>query len=1257
MSLKNLFGKKSLNVSDREKSTKDFDEVESLEYIEQYEKAKTRFIPEIDYEEPSNFARYGSAEKYYIEAIQDIYKTYPYDGSFYERQKWKNDRSDLINYIFEEVYPRTNGYINIGVDYGNTVAMSNGYYSSSIEEYIKFNATVSKNSDSSNLKDLFDKKNKYELAYDPKYSININGDDGATIEFYLKIQSFSGSPKQIIFDVWNGEDLGDSSYGRMKLEIRPGISGQQDKFYFELMSGSNGVLNAELGSELDFYGSWHHYAISYKNEDSSLKLRLFVDGDLVQEQTTGTAISQVYGAIRGHIGALITTATDSPSTDKGWGKLQGSLDEFRYWNIQRTDKQIARYYFTNVPGFSDLDDGNKDLGLYYKFNEGIYTAYSLFIYDEILQNENGEFILTSDGQQIIIGSVRDLEKITSYDKIILDYSGRLGNGTWIGYSGFSRSEGSAIVLSGNAKKEFKDPIIFPKHVSILALLQQYSEKGYEYDIRNNAALYNTLPSWKIDEDQQNGEQTKLLLQIISEFFDNINNQIKFLPFIKNINYLKDNPLPFSIKLLENSGFEVANIFEDSTVLENYFSRNETNLFEEDINNLRNYIYQNIYNNLLQIYKTKGTFNSFRNLLRCFGVDESLLKINMYGNDIELLLEDKYKNTTTKTKIINFNKPNSFEATIYQQQDPEIPSSTGYINHCHESKILGTTIEVQTIFPKKNLPNDSNFFSTDFVSCSLFGIHESEDGNWATNDRASVQVFAVRPKQESNDIKFVVSSSCFDINITSDLYKDVYDNSRWNIALRLRSQKYPLYNYIEGTQDSDFILELYAVSYDQDIKEEVCLISASVDSLKAEQFYQANKMLYVGAHRENYTGSVVTTYGTDSSIQKCDVGIVYARYWNCYLGDETVEQHAKDILNYGAHDKEYKTAFQQIILSNEAEYGNLYVPQNSRLSVYWNFENNRTINSSEFYTRDVSTTYNTDMTGKGYGFSSIDEYERLEYINNIQTELPEVLSSDDLVQILEQDDEYFTRDSKPINHYFAIEKSMYGVISREMISWLGTANNFNNLIGRPKYRYEEGYAEINKLRELFFRNVENEPDFEKFIDFYKWIEDSISLMFEQLIPASMNYSSGISNIIESHILERNKYRHKLPTVEFKADPNIPGIRTVNELLYSWNKNHAPQSGLERNNCSWWKFRAERTNIQNGNIDVDLNEQRVGIFNASVQTLNRNLSTVYNLNTQIEGTILQKKREAAIIINEAGFDLTGNQYFEVLSILPPNFDCED
>ena len=102
-------------------------EAELVDYMSSYIKLSSKSLSNVDWENPEEFASYGSAKKYYEDGIENIYKTYPYDGSFKEKIDWELESPELSLYLFENRYPRYNGYINVGNEYGTTLLTSNGY--------------------------------------------------------------------------------------------------------------------------------------------------------------------------------------------------------------------------------------------------------------------------------------------------------------------------------------------------------------------------------------------------------------------------------------------------------------------------------------------------------------------------------------------------------------------------------------------------------------------------------------------------------------------------------------------------------------------------------------------------------------------------------------------------------------------------------------------------------------------------------------------------------------------------------------------------------------------------------------------------------------------------------------------------------------------------------------------------------------------------------------------------------------------------
>ncbi|HAI42315.1 MAG TPA: hypothetical protein DCM40_31505, partial [Maribacter sp.] len=247
--------------------------------------------------------------------------------------------------------------------------------------------------------------------------------------------------------------------------------------------------------------------------------------------------------------------------------------------------------------------------------------------------------------------------------------------------------------------------------------------------------------------------------------------------------------------------------------------------------------------------------------------------------------------------------------------------------------------------------------------------------------------------------------------------------------------------------------------------------------------------------------------------------------------------------------------------------------------------------------DLSVILDKQHTGQGMFFqtnnsSSISK----EYVATAKTQFFENFNNDNFIQVLDKDDEYFGKRARPIRYFFAIEKSMYQSINDEMIDLFASLSglqSYANVIGEPVNKYRRDYKKLNFIRRLFFNKITNTPDLEKYLEFYKWFDDSISAMILNLIPASSDFE-GVQNVVESHILERNKYRHKFPTVESELPEFSGTVEGINQLKYNWKFGHAPLTpdggedesnapGNQNQNTLWWKHRAERNNHAPNNFN--------------------------------------------------------------------------
>ena len=200
----------------------------------------------------------------------------------------------------------------------------------------------------------------------------------------------------------------------------------------------------------------------------------------------------------------------------------------------------------------------------------------------------------------------------------------------------------------------------------------------------------------------------------------------------------------------------------------------------------------------------------------------------------------------------------------------------------------------------------------------------------------------------------------------------------------------------------------------------------------------------------------------------------------------------------------------------------------------------------------------------------------------------------------------------------------------MLNMFGSVVWFNNMIGTPVNMYRGEYKDLKRAADLFFEKVNNDYDFDKYVEYFKFIDYSVSRYLTKLVPASMlTFEDGISTIIENFVLgDRNKHTNKYPLIkDVKIEPTA-NLLGVNELSYDWKTGHAPISQDQSENCNWFKERLERTNeiISSGENNADSDRQ--SILDSIVNETNAAAPTLYDvINSQTyEGSTYVTRRLA-------------------------------
>lgn len=198
---------------------------------------------------------------------------------------------------------------------------------------------------------------------------------------------------------------------------------------------------------------------------------------------------------------------------------------------------------------------------------------------------------------------------------------------------------------------------------------------------------------------------------------------------------------------------------------------------------------------------------------------------------------------------------------------------------------------------------------------------------------------------------------------------------------------------------------------------------------------------------------------------------------------------------------------------------------NNLLISWNYD--VVTGSDGAGTFTVPDTSN-NFSGKSHSFdANSGDFVLKEDIKTNKTLNFETLESQDTIEIRDDDDISISPIKKPSSMQLMFENSMFQVMSDEMINIFSTIDAYVFKFAEPYNRYKDTYPDLDVAREYYFSKVLSNPNLEKYMEFYKWIDSSLGYMLDQLKPASTNNQQGIKNTVESHLLERNKFQHKLP----------------------------------------------------------------------------------------------------------------------------------
>lgn len=782
-----------------------------------------------------------------------------------------------------------------------------------------------------------------------------------------------------------------------------------------------------------------------------------------------------------------------------------------------------------------------------------------------------------------------------------------------------------------------------------------------YDSNNQDNLVYSIPEYlKIDENNKNYE---LFLSMIGQHFDNLWLYSKAVTDIYDTNNNPDKGISkdlvsyalksFGVNLYSNTNTK-DNIFNyllgitpsgsyniptGSELITNIVTASQYRLAGSDIDKE---VYKRIYHNLPYLLKSKGTERGLRALISCYGIPDTILRINEFGgSDKEANSYEQYLPTLTyglNTKSGSIFVATPWAPSFYQSLSSSIGSGS----------IVPDVVEFR--FKSYGTPNPENLI----YSQSLWQINSGSDTQLGLqliyNPNTSTGSYI-----NYGTLKLVISGSQGYI-FSDPINLPFHNKDWWNVMV---------------------------------YRETGSLVSSSINNNNRYWVYVANSIYngndgqtigYIGSSSLFISGSTSSSYNRSWNLFNTSSLISYfggnnnndiisnnkfrgffqeIRYW---IGSLSLDSFKSHTLNPLSIENNTPTGSYSSLIYRLSLGADLKISSDSNLTSIHPTITGSSVTTGSFIwssgTTSIGTISSPGSSLYGVAIYGVDNYlgglstivytstSEFHYLksgnlgiskpNNSKIRIPtsNIISGNTLSPFTKITKDYDLPLSKDINTV-EVAFSPQDQINNDIINQLGYFD-IDDYIGNPKYINDVKYPELEELKNFYFKKYISSYNLYDYIRLIQYYNNSLFKMIKDFIPGRINSSTGI--IIKPHYLERSKI--KSPSSSYQ---NLTYSGSVNKKIVRiiGSEGGIFTSSLNYSNTNKWE--SFTGNIQGNNIIVtDQSLQQSNIF------LNRSQSI--SINSFIHSDFYTT-------LNNVSESVTSNKFYKVEynnSIYPNNLN---
>jgi len=1091
----------------------------------------------VDFSKFENHTFFNSAEMKVQTAFDKVINGYPFDGTKAEYQAYIESLSGFEKYVLEQ-FPKHKGYLNFKREDTDSNPINN-YLSVKTLKGVTALSTDTPRSGQYVMADL-------SLGTSP-----------FTVEMQLVVPAASNDNNVILQKT--SQLVGNGNTHGLTIALSASSDATTGNVLAMLTSGST-FISASVQIKK---GQFQHIATIYDRNITG-RLKMYVDGRLASTSSIGEF---------GSFDILDSNITIASGSKHAFGslyeftpsvQLSGAMDELRIFESVRSRQQLNKFSQRTI-----FPPADKSLKLYFKFNEPS-GSFSSTVNQGLILDYSGYGLHT----HVTMGSGESFDmSLRSTASLATPLVGESPSSAPILFPSFPSvtSLGNKLLTSAS-QYDFNNPNLIvkliPKHY--LTDAQQFqgllNENG---DISENYSYTTDLPGGgRI----QSAQIIASLLYLWAETFDEVKMFVDSFGKLLKVDYLSDQTisdqlLPFLAKYY---GFNLPNSYADAS-MDQYYDGDDLTVNKaassKSLQTIQNTIWRRVLTDLPELLRTRGTRNSIEQLFRSMGISsDGVFRIKEYGGSKTKKITDTYEKRTQVAAMLDFSGTLNSQGTIGASgKDTTRPLIQSYFLSGTRvepgaPKIRGTMVKGQS-----NAVGDGLFTSGSWTMEGLFKMESAlshpitqslmrlqTTGSQAasvSNNWLIFNVLAFKPVYNRNTGSIALygrptggtAAPTLVLNLTG---VNVFDGRKWHVSFgRCRNDQTGSY------VSSSYFLRAGQMGPTQmrEYHETRKLFDDSGDNVLNTVSSTTNasgSFMAVGSQSLGYDSSLADGGFLNSSSTTAARNVIFSgkasgiRFFSKEISQQGTLQHIRNFASLGVENPNVNFNFNT---SDSGSFERLRINLSCDQPITKSSDAGliRVFDFSQNKLHASGTGFTYVGAAAGLGAQQVIKPERFDYVilsprfalafepnkvrirsfdraENVRKN-PAGVSFAPLHAIPENEQ---PKDDRRLS----IEVSSVQALNDDIANIFATLNYLDNAIGDPELVFSEQYKDLAHLRLIYFNRLTDKMSLTKFFDFFKWFDQSVGGLIEEMIPSTTDYL-GTHFIVESHMLERAKFTYK------------------------------------------------------------------------------------------------------------------------------------